>query len=117
MVFTLATMYIVTTGKKGESYLQASWYLSIDIVSAPLAKHLLPLKDGKIAVEIFEVDNKKPETRTEAFEKCLDVIKGAGKKVGTIARSEATGPFADEWRKIYGDLGKEIEEIDSTYTL
>jgi nucleosome binding factor SPN SPT16 subunit len=86
-------------------------------VSAPLAKHLLPLKDGKIAVEIFEVDNKKPETRTEAFEKCLDVIKGAGKKVGTIARSEATGPFADEWRKIYGDLGKEIEELDSTYTL
>jgi nucleosome binding factor SPN SPT16 subunit len=86
-------------------------------MSAPLAKHLLPLKDGKVPVEIFEVDNKKPETRTEAFEKCVDVIKGAGKKVGTIARSEATGPFADEWRKIFGDISKDVEEADISQAL
>jgi nucleosome binding factor SPN SPT16 subunit len=68
-------------------------------------------------VEILEVDNKKPETRTEAFEKCVDVIKGAGKKIGTIARSEATGPFADEWRKIYGDAGKDVDEVDISQAL
>jgi nucleosome binding factor SPN SPT16 subunit len=77
----------------------------------------LPLKDGKIPVEIFEVDNKKPETRTEAFEKCLDVIKGAGKKTGTIARSEATGPFADEWRKLYSEISKEVDELDISQAL
>ena len=63
------------------------------------------------------MDNKKPETRTEAFDKCIDVIKGAGKKVGTIARSEATGPFADEWRKIFGDISKDIEEVDISQAL
>ena len=68
-------------------------------------------------MQIFEVDNKKPETRTDAFEKCLDVIKGAGKKVGTIARSEATGPFADEWRKIFGDISKDVEEVDISQAL
>ena len=58
------------------------------------------------------MDAKKPETRTEAFEKCLDVIKGAGKKVGTVQNAEATGPFADEWKKLYGDISKDVEEVD-----
>jgi len=68
-------------------------------------------------VEILEVDNKKPETRTGAFEKCVDVIKGAGKKVGTIPRSEATGPFAEEWCKIYPDIGKDVDEVDISQAL
>ena len=68
-------------------------------------------------MEILEVDNKKPETRTGAFEKCVDVIKGAGKKVGTITRSEATGPFAEEWRKIYPDIGKDVDEVDISQAL
>ena len=47
----------------------------------------------------------------------MDVIKGAGKKVGTIARSEATGPFADEWKKAFGDIVKEVDEIDISLAL
>jgi Xaa-Pro aminopeptidase len=41
------------------------------------AKHLEPLKEGKIPVEIL-VTTKDPESKTKAFEKCLEVIKGAG---------------------------------------
>ena len=55
---------------------------------------------------------KQPETRTQAFQKCIDVIKGAGKKVGIIPKAEAHGPFVDEWAKMYGDISKEIEEVD-----
>ena len=58
------------------------------------------------------MDAKKPETRTEAFEKCLDVIKGAGMKVGIVQNAEATGPFADEWKKLFGDISKDVEEVD-----
>ena len=58
------------------------------------------------------MDTKKPETRTEAFEKCADFIKTAGKKIGVLPTTEATGPFADEWKKIYGDISKDAEEVD-----
>lgn len=46
-------------------------------VSVSSAKHLEPLKNGKIPVEIL-VTSKDPESKTKAFDKCLDVIKGAG---------------------------------------
>jgi nucleosome binding factor SPN SPT16 subunit len=68
-------------------------------------------------VEILTVDTKKPETRTQSFEKCLDVIKSAGKKVGTIKNVEATGPFADEWKRMFGDILKDVEEVDITPAL
>jgi len=42
-----------------------------------LAKHLEGLKNGKIPLELLVV-SKDPESKTKAFEKCLDVIKGAG---------------------------------------
>ncbi|KIX94135.1 uncharacterized protein Z520_10161 [Fonsecaea multimorphosa CBS 102226] len=92
LIFTTAVLYVVTTEKK--------------------AKHLQNLKDGKIPVEILTVHMKQPETRTQAFEKCIDIIKNAGKKVGTIPKAEAHGPFVDEWVKMYGELSKEIEEVD-----
>lgn len=41
------------------------------------AKHLEPLKNGKIPVEIL-VTTKDPESKSKAFEKCLEVIKSAG---------------------------------------
>ena len=63
-------------------------------------------------VEILTADAKKPETRTHSFEKCLEYVKSAGKKVGTIAKVESTGPFADEWRKMFGDLSKDVDEVD-----
>jgi nucleosome binding factor SPN SPT16 subunit len=77
-----------------------------------VAKHLESLKDGKIPVEILVV-TKDAESKTKAFEKCLDIIKGAGKKVGTItAKKEPMGPFVDEWKKAFGDLSKEVQEVD-----
>lgn len=81
------------------------------------AKHLQSLKDGKIPIEILTVDTKKPETRTQAFEKCVDTIKTAGKKVGTIAKAESTGPFVDEWKKLFGDIAKDVEEVDISSAL
>ncbi|ETI24486.1 hypothetical protein G647_03855 [Cladophialophora carrionii CBS 160.54] len=92
MVFTTAVLYVVTTEKK--------------------AKHLANLKDGKIPVEILTVHVKQPETRTQAFQKCIDVIQGAGKKVGIIPKAEAHGPFVDEWVKMYSEISKNIEEVD-----
>lgn len=41
------------------------------------AKHLEPLKGGKIPVEIL-VTTKDPEQKLKAFEKCTEVIKNAG---------------------------------------
>lgn len=42
-----------------------------------IAKHLEPLKGGKIPVEIL-VTTKDAEQKTKIFEKCLDIIKTAG---------------------------------------
>lgn len=44
---------------------------------ATAAKHLEPLKGGKIPVEILAI-TKDPEQKAKAFEKCLGVIKEAG---------------------------------------
>lgn len=85
------------------------------------------------------VTTKDPETKTKAFEKCLDVIKGAGvgstrnklsriedvqslnldqqKKVGTLPKDTATGPFADDWKRAFGDISKDVEEVDITPAL
>ena len=41
------------------------------------AKHLEPLKGGKVPVEIL-VRGKDPEQNARHFEKCLNAIKGAG---------------------------------------
>ncbi|ETN46105.1 uncharacterized protein HMPREF1541_00289 [Cyphellophora europaea CBS 101466] len=97
MVFTQATVYFVTTEKK--------------------AKHLKNLKNGKIPVEILTVEAKKPETRTEAFQKCIEVIKAAGKKVGVISKFDATGPFVDEWKRMFSETAKELEEVDISTAL
>lgn len=57
MVLTPEAFWVVTTAKK--------------------AKHLEVLRNGKIPVETLVV-SKDPESKTKAFEKCLDVIKSAG---------------------------------------
>ncbi|KAL9614105.1 MAG: hypothetical protein Q9167_001390 [Letrouitia subvulpina] len=91
MIFTPEALWVVTTTKK--------------------AKHLEPLKGGKVPVEIL-VRGKDPEQNAKQFEKCLDVIKNAGKKVGTIPKDTSTGPFADEWKKSFSDISKDVEEVD-----
>lgn len=39
------------------------------------------------------------------------------KKVGIIAKDASAGPFADEWKKAYGDISKEVEEVDISLAL
>ncbi|KAI4161693.1 MAG: hypothetical protein LQ342_004701 [Letrouitia transgressa] len=91
MIFTPEALWVVTTTKK--------------------AKHLEPLKGGKVPVEIL-VRGKDAEQNAKQFEKCLDVVKTAGKKVGTIPKDTSTGPFADEWKKSFSDISKDVEEVD-----
>ncbi|KAL9004589.1 MAG: hypothetical protein Q9188_002598 [Gyalolechia gomerana] len=96
MVFTPDSLWVVTTTKK--------------------AKHLEPLKGGKTPIEILS-RGKDPEQNAKHFEKCLDVIKSAGKKVGVLAKDTASGPFAEEWKKAFGDISKDVEELDITPAL
>ncbi|KAI9880467.1 MAG: FACT complex subunit spt16 [Pleopsidium flavum] len=95
-VLTTEALYIVTTTKK--------------------AKHLEPLIGGKIPVEIL-VRGKDAEHNSKLFERCVDLIKGAGKKVGILAKDTSTGPFVDEWKRAFGDASKEVEEFDITTAL
>ncbi|KAG8526310.1 FACT complex subunit spt16 [Bacidia gigantensis] len=96
MVFTPESLTVVTTAKK--------------------AKHLEALKGGKIHLEVL-VRGKDSEENAKQFEKCLDVIKSAGKKVGTLPKDTAAGPFADEWKKALGDVSKDVEEVDISTAL
>ncbi|KAB8256356.1 FACT complex subunit spt16 [Aspergillus pseudonomiae] len=91
MVFTTDMMYVVTTAKK--------------------AKHLEPLKGGKIPVEIL-ITSKDPNEKTRSFEKCLEVIKNAGKRVGVLPRDTAAGPFAEDWKRSFGNISQDVEEVD-----
>ncbi|GKZ28164.1 FACT complex subunit spt16, partial [Aspergillus brasiliensis] len=74
-------------------------------------KHLEPLKGGKIPVEIL-VTSKDPDEKMKSFEKCIDVIKNAGNKVGVLPKDTTAGPFAEDWKKVYTTLSNEIEEVD-----
>ena len=51
------------------------------------------------------------------FERCLDTIKNAGKKVGVIAKDSSTGPFVTEWKNAFGEISKEVEEVDISAAL
>ncbi|KAJ5738245.1 FACT complex subunit s.t1.c16 [Penicillium malachiteum] len=96
LVLTTEAIYVVTTAKKAEL--------------------LEPLKGGKIPLELL-VTSKDPESKTKAFEKCIEVIKGAGKKVGTLPKDTTTGPFADDWKRAFGEISKDVEEVDITPAL
>ncbi|KAK3109882.1 FACT complex subunit spt16, partial [Teratosphaeriaceae sp. CCFEE 6253] len=91
-LITPDSMYIITTKKK--------------------ATYLEPLKEGgKTPVEVM-VRGKDQEENAKQFERVLDIIKNAGKKVGTIAKDPSTGPFVNEWKTTFGDISKEVEEVD-----
>jgi nucleosome binding factor SPN SPT16 subunit len=34
------------------------------------------------------------------------------KKVGVLPKDASSGPFVDEWKRAYGDISKEVEEVD-----
>ncbi|KAG9240610.1 FACT complex subunit-domain-containing protein [Calycina marina] len=91
MLFTLDAVYVVTTAKKG--------------------KHLEPLKGGKIALELL-VRGKDADQNANLFEQITKTIKDTGKKLGVLSKVEATGPFVEEWKKVYADISKDVEEVD-----
>ena len=86
------------------------------------------MKGGRVNLEVL-VRAKDAEENAKQLEKCVDVIKGAGvrselnrylesiltfsqNKVGVLPKDAPTGPFADDWKKAYGDISKEVEEVD-----
>ncbi len=34
------------------------------------------------------------------------------KKIGILPKDTANGPFIDEWKRVYGDISKQVEEVD-----
>lgn len=52
------------------------------------------------------------EENTKQFEKCADVIKSVGKKVGILQKIAAAGPFVEEWNKAYDGVKSNLEEVD-----
>ncbi|EMC97887.1 hypothetical protein BAUCODRAFT_406868 [Baudoinia panamericana UAMH 10762] len=91
-LITLETIYMVTTKKK--------------------AMYLEPLKDGaKMNIEIM-VRGKDVEENGKQFERILETIKAAGKKVGVITKDLSGGPFVQEWKTAFADISKDVEEVD-----
>ncbi len=88
-----------------------------------------PLKGGKVALEVL-VRGKDAEQNEALFRKITDKITGAGvshiiwellfradavdiqKKLGILPKDTSTGPFIDEWKRIYGEISNKIEEVD-----
>lgn len=34
------------------------------------------------------------------------------KKVGILPKDTSNGPFIDEWKKVYSEISKDVEEVD-----
>ncbi|EAQ92455.1 hypothetical protein CHGG_00690 [Chaetomium globosum CBS 148.51] len=96
MLFTLDTLYILTTQKK--------------------AKYLDQIKGGRFPVEVL-VRSKDAAENEKLFVKITDAIKAAGKKVGVLSKDTSKGPFVDEWKKALADNCKDVEEVDIAQAL
>ncbi|KHN94288.1 FACT complex subunit spt-16 [Metarhizium album ARSEF 1941] len=91
MLLTVDTLYILTTAKK--------------------AKHLDQLKGGRFPIEVL-VRGKNAEDNEKLFVTIAEKIKEAGDKIGTIAKDTSKGPFVDEWKKVFSEHCKDVEEVD-----
>ncbi|KAK4248795.1 FACT complex subunit-domain-containing protein [Corynascus novoguineensis] len=96
MLFTLDTLYILTTQKK--------------------AKYLYQIKGGRIPVEVL-VRGKDAAENEKLFVKITDAIKAAGKKVGVLTKDNSKGPFIDEWKKTFAENCKDVEQVDIAQAL
>ncbi|KAI1097536.1 SPT16-domain-containing protein [Jackrogersella minutella] len=96
MLLTTDTLYVVTTAKK--------------------AKHLEPLKGGRFPIELI-VRSKDAAANEKQFIKIADTISSAGKKIGLINKDRSNGPFVDEWKKVYTEKCKDVEEVDISTAL
>ncbi|KAI1764193.1 SPT16-domain-containing protein [Hypoxylon sp. FL1150] len=91
LLITTDTLYVVTTAKK--------------------AKHLEKLKGGRFPIEVL-VRGKDATANEKQFIKIAETINSAGKKVGTLPKDRSSGPFIEEWKKIFADKCKDTEEVD-----
>ncbi|KAL8363115.1 hypothetical protein RB601_009072 [Gaeumannomyces tritici] len=96
MLFTIDTLYILTTAKK--------------------AKHLDQIKGGRFPVEVL-ARGKDAAENAKAFAKITDAVKEAGNKIGVLTKDTAKGPFVDEWKKIFAENCKDVEESDIAQAL
>ncbi|KAL2159701.1 hypothetical protein VTH06DRAFT_2270 [Thermothelomyces fergusii] len=96
MLFTLDTLYILTTQKK--------------------AKYLDQIKGGRFPVEVL-VRGKDAAENEKLFTKITDAIKAAGKKMGVLTKDTSKGPFVDEWKKAFTENCKDIEQVDIAQAL
>ena len=39
------------------------------------------------------------------------------KKIGVLPKDTSSGPFIDEWKKVYGTISKDVEEVDISAAL
>ena len=105
-------------------------------LTTTLAKHLEPLKGGKIPLHVL-VRGKDAEHNEKLFTDINNYIKAAGvshpipqcpsfrqltyfdqkKKVGILPKDTSSGPFIDEWKKAYGNISKDVEEVDISSAL
>ncbi|UKZ77912.1 FACT complex subunit spt16 [Trichoderma virens FT-333] len=88
MLFTVDTLYILTTQKK--------------------AKHLEQLKGGRFPIEVL-VRGKDAAENEKLFVTVADKIKEAG--------DTSKGPFVDEWKKVFAEQCKDVEEVDISTAL
>ncbi|KAF2146297.1 uncharacterized protein K452DRAFT_305247 [Aplosporella prunicola CBS 121167] len=136
-VFGGASSIVVLVGKANESSIYPKnvafqlWLLGYEfpttlfvitqdgiqiITTKKKATYLEHLKGGKVPVDVH-IRGKDAEANAKQFTQCLDVIKNAGKKVGILTKDASNGPFADEWKKAYGEIAKDIEETDCSLAL
>ncbi|KAK1754796.1 FACT complex subunit-domain-containing protein [Echria macrotheca] len=96
MLLTLDTLYILTTQKK--------------------AKYLDQIKGGRFPVEVL-VRGKDNAENEKLFVKITDAIKAAGKRLGVLTKDTSKGPFVDEWKKVFAEKCKDVEEFDIAQAL
>lgn len=77
------------------------------------ATYLEVLKDGKTPIEIL-VKGKDEAENKKNTERCLDLIKTAGSKVGIVAKDNSSGPFVTEWKNSFSEINKDVSEVDIT---
>lgn len=84
----------------------------VKLLTRCTASYLEPLKGGKVPVEIL-IRGKDADENKKQFEKCLDIIKKAGKKVAVLKKDNASGGFAEEWKAAFGEAGiKDEDQIE-----
>lgn len=81
------------------------------ITSSAKAKHLQEavdlFKDEKVKLELWERNSKEPEYNKKLFLDVIELIKQAGKIVGTPEKCSYQGKFMTEWNPLWEEAVKE----------